>query len=255
MGRNKLAQLPLVCGELRDAIGADAINADPPQGFPVVGVVGRPGNYSRVDRVRARDEVLVDERDLLPQILRSHQKERGHRIDVTRVLQHSGANRRENALDSFDDTVVERVDGTVGIAFANHAHDERLDAGRLDLDVDGNISTDCIENCGERGDLDVLVQSELPELVVAELGDAMAREAVGVDDRIVVDDDGAVAGCVDVELDCLGPQLDGAEKCRDRILWQELVRPPVGDLFRQAWAWRGQAFPRVVALGTMSAKL
>jgi len=83
----------------------------------------------------------------------------------------------------------------------------------------------------------------------------MAREAVGVDDGIVVDDDGAVPGCVDVELDCLGPQLDGAEESRDRILRQQLVRPPVGDLFRQACVWRGQAFPRVVALGTMSAKL
>ena len=255
MGRNKLAQVPLVCGELRDAIGTDAIDADSLQSFPVLGVVGRPGNDSRVHGVRAGDEILVDERHLLPQVLRSHREERGHRIDVTRVLQHSGPHCRENALNSLDDAVVERVYGAGGVAFTDHAHDERLDAERLDLDVDGDISPNCIKNGGERRDLDILIQSELSELVISELGDAMTREAIRVDDRIVVHDDGAIARCVDVELDCLGPQLDAAEEGRDRVLWQELVGPPVGDLLGQRSAGRGQAFPRVVALGTMSAKL
>jgi len=221
----------------------------------VVWVVGSPGNDSRVDGVRARDEILVDERHLLPEILRSNRKERRYRIDVTRVLQHSGPQRRKNALNGLDDSVVKRVYRAVGVAFANHAHDERLDAQRLDLDVDGDTSTNCIENCGERGDLDVLIQPELPELVIGELGDAMPGEAVGVDDRIVVHDDGSIPRCVDIELYCFGSQLDGAEERRDRILWQDLVGPPVGDLLGQRSAWRGQAFPRVVALGTMSAKL
>jgi hypothetical protein len=107
------------------------------------------------------------------------------------------------------------VYGAVGVAFADHAHDERLDAERLDLDVDSDISPNCVKNGGKRRDLDILIQSELSELVISELGDAMTREAIGVDDRIVVHDDGAIARCVDVQLDRFGAQLDGAEEGRD----------------------------------------
>ena len=61
MRRHKIARLPPVCGELRDAIGANSINPDKSQGFPLIGVVGSPGDDFRVDRVCARDELLVDE--------------------------------------------------------------------------------------------------------------------------------------------------------------------------------------------------
>ena len=111
--------------------------------------------------------------------------------------------------------MVERVDGAVGVAFANHAHDQGFDAGRLDLDVDGDINTNCIENGGERWDLDVLIQSELFELVIGEVGDAMAREPIRVDNGIVVHDHCPIPRRVDVELDCFSPQLDRAEERRD----------------------------------------
>jgi hypothetical protein len=69
-------------------------------------------------------------------------------------------------------------------------------------------------------------------------------------------DDNAIARGMHVELDCVSPELDRAEKCGDRVLRQGLMRPPVRDLFgRSAAPWRRQKFLGVVALDTMSAKL
>jgi hypothetical protein len=72
----------------------------------------------------------------------------------------------------------------------------------------------------------------------------------------VVNDNNAVVGGVDVELDRLGAQLDGAQESRDGVLGQGLMRPPMRDLLgRASPRWGVQVFSRVVALGTMSAKL
>ena len=49
MGRNKIAQLPLECRELGDQIGADSIDTDASEGFPLLGVVRGPRNHARVD--------------------------------------------------------------------------------------------------------------------------------------------------------------------------------------------------------------
>jgi len=78
----------------------------------------------------------------------------------------------------------------------------------------------------------------------------------GVDYRIVVNDYDPVDSRVDVELDAIGAQFNGALEGRNRILRMGLVRSPVGDaLGGIAASTRGQAFLSVVALGSMSAKL
>jgi hypothetical protein len=84
----------------------------------------------------------------------------------------------------------------------------------------------------------------------------MRCEIAGVYDRIVMNDDHTVVGGVDIELDRVGAQLDRPQERRNGVFGQGLVRSPMGDSFRGA-SLRGrvQAFPRVVALGTMSAKL
>lgn len=77
----------------------------------------------------------------------------------------------------------------------------------------------------------------------------------GVDDRIVVHYDYAIASRVDVELNAFCAEVDGALKRGDRVLGVGLVRAPVGDPFRwiAAAGW-GQGFLSVVALCSMSAK-
>lgn len=256
MGRNKVAQLPLVCGELRDAIGTDAIDADAPEGFPLFDVVGGPGDYARVDGMGARNKLLVDERHLLPQVLRSGGDERGDRVNMPRVLEHASSQRGEDALHRPDDAVIERVHRAGRFAFANHPDDRRFDSRRLDLDVNDGIVSNRIEHGGECRDLDVVSEMEFLELCIRQRVDAMPGEAVGVDDGIVVDDDGAVPCSVYIELDTFRSQLDRAPECGNGVLRQGLMRSAVGDLlWQRALTGSGQAFPRVVALGTMSAKL
>ena len=78
----------------------------------------------------------------------------------------------------------------------------------------------------------------------------------GVDNRIVVYHHDSVAGRVHIELDAVGPELDGSDKSGDRVLRVGLVRAPVGDSLRRiAASAYGQAFLSVVALCWMSAKL
>jgi hypothetical protein len=78
----------------------------------------------------------------------------------------------------------------------------------------------------------------------------------GVNDWIVVNDDDPVPRCVNVQLDSIGTELDGALERGERILGVGLVRPPVRDpLGRVVAGTCGQVFLRVVALCWMSAKL
>ena len=152
--------------------------------------------------------------------------------------------------------MIERVHRTTRIVLAKDAHDERLNAPRFDLDVNHRVGSDCVEDGGEGGNLNALVEPKIPELCVRQLGDGARRQIGSIYSRIVVNDDSAVAGAVDVQLDRLSTELDSAQKRRDRVLGQGLMRSPVGDLFRRGAPPRCvQAFLRVVTLGTMSAKL
>jgi len=152
--------------------------------------------------------------------------------------------------------MIERVHRTTRIVLANDAHDERLNARRFDLDVNRRVGPDRIEDGGEGGNLNGLAESKIPELCVRQLSDGARRQIGSIYNWIVVNDESTVAGPVDIQLDCLGTQLDGAQECRDRVLGQRLMGSPVRDFFgRRAPPRCVQAFLRVVALGTMSAKL
>jgi hypothetical protein len=77
----------------------------------------------------------------------------------------------------------------------------------------------------------------------------------GVDYRVVMNHHYPIAGRVHVELNAVGPELDGALKRGERVLGMSLVCPSVGDPFWRIAAWAyGQAFLSVVALCSMSAK-
>ena len=49
-------------------VGADPIDPHSSQGFPLFGLVRRPGNDSRVYPVGASDQIFIDVRDVLPEV-------------------------------------------------------------------------------------------------------------------------------------------------------------------------------------------
>lgn len=158
MGRNKLAQLPAECRELGDAIRADPIYADASQDSPIVRIVGGPRDDFRAGRVCPLDQLLVDERNFLPEIPRSGRHESRHGIDVAAGDQDSSSQGGEDALHRFDDTMVESVDRAVRSGFPDAPDNERLDVLRLDLDVYHSSIANGIENRVQGGDIDSLRQ-------------------------------------------------------------------------------------------------
>jgi hypothetical protein len=256
MGGNKLALMPAECDKLGDVIGADTVGSDIGKRRPPFGVRG-PGDHSRVGRVRASDEIFVDEGHLLPEVLRTGGSERRNRIDVTPDLKHAGANRGEDALHISNDAMIERMNGTVRGGLANGAHHQRLDMNSLDLDVHEGALTDRVKHIVEGRNLDIMLEPKSRELRTGHFGNAPKGMILGVNRRIVVNEDLSVTGGVHIELDRVGTKLDSPHEGGDRILGQRLVRAAVGDALRNRAAanWRGQPFPCVVALGTMSAKL
>jgi len=255
MRRNKVASLPVECRELRDVIGTNTVGADFPERPPPLGI-SSPGDHFGADLVCARDEVFVDERNLLPQVLGAGGFERRDRINVTAYLENAGANGGEDAFDIVNDAVVEGVHCAIGGGLSYRAHDQRLDACRFDLDVDERAVVDGAQDVFERWNLDVLIEPEPGELRDAHLGNASNGKVGRVDDGIVVNDDFSVSSGVHVELDCVGAKLYRPHEGRDRILGERLVGSAVGDLLRRlSLAGRAQLFPRMVALDTMSAKL
>ena len=256
MSGNKLAHLPVECCELGDAIRANAVDADTSQDSPVVRIVRGPRDDPGVGRVRPGDQLLIDERYFLPEILRSGRNQGRHRIDVTAADKHARPQSREDPFYGFHDTMVEGMYSAVDSRFPNAPDNERLDALGLDLHVYHRSIANRLENCVEGRDLDSLGQWKALEIGRSELGNSRGACARRVYNRVVVDYDYSVLCAVHVQLDCVGSQVDRAKKGRNRILGKRLVCPPVRDpLRRLVPARRGQAFLGVVALDTMSAKL
>jgi hypothetical protein len=254
-GRNKLASLPVECGELGDVIGANTIGADFPERPPPLRI-SSPGDHSGADLVCARDEVFVDERNLLPEILGAGGFERRDRIDVPAYLENAGANGGEDAFDIVNDAVVEGMHGAIRRRLAYRAHHKRLDARPFDLDVDVRAIADGAQYVFQRGNLDVLIEPKSGELDEAHVGDATKGVVGRVDEGIVVNDHLSVRGGVHVQLDRIGAELDRPHESGDRILRERLVGAAMGDLLRRlSLPGRAQLFPRMVALDTMSAKL
>jgi hypothetical protein len=231
MGRNKLAQLQTHCGELGDAIRADAVDADVLEGFPFVRIVGGPGDDSRVDGMGARHQFFIDERHLLPEILCPGSDERCYRIYMTRYLENASSNGGENPLYGFDNAMIESVHSAPRAGFANASHYQWLDVSRLDFDINHRPITNSIENLFERGNFNAVRQWEAANLRCGEIDYSSSRRSRRVHDRIVVHNDDAVAGGMHIELDRVGSELDRPEKSWYGILRQRLVRTSVGDLF------------------------
>ena len=163
-GRDKIAQLPRECCELGDAVGADPVDAELPQCFPFVWIVGGPRDDSRTRGVRSSDQVLVDKRNFLPEILRARCGERGDWIDLTGAFEHPRPNRREKTLHVFYDAMIEGVDRAVYSGVADAANDERLDCGCLDFDVDPRAFSNRCKHCVERWNLDAVSQGKAPQV-------------------------------------------------------------------------------------------
>jgi hypothetical protein len=153
--------------------------------------------------------------------------------------------------------MVERVHRTVSVRLAYAADHERLDALRLDLHVNSCLVADGVENRVQRGNLHAVREREPARDVAGrEIDDASGGLAGRVDHRIVVYDHDSIACGVNVELDRVRAKLYSAEKRRDGVLRDGLVRATVGDPFRRGATGRSsQEFSVVVVLGTMRAKL
>ena len=76
----------------------------------------------------------------------------------------------------------------------------------------------------------------------------------GVDHRIVVNYDYAIASRVDIQLNAFCTELHGTLKRSDRVLRVTPVRAAVRNAFGRLAVGCGQAFLSVVALCSMSAK-
>ena len=83
MGRSKLAHLPAVRCELRNAVGADGVDTEGVQGLPLRSLIGRPRHDSGADRMCSLDNLNVDGLDFLPEILRSRGGKASDRINVS----------------------------------------------------------------------------------------------------------------------------------------------------------------------------
>jgi hypothetical protein len=203
--------------------------------------------------VRSLHDFLVDRIDFLPEVFRQGIGEGGGGIYVPRDLENACADCGKDRFDDPDDAVVERVHGASRPGFANASRHQRLDVRRFDLHVDRRPVAYGVERFSKSRNARPVGQREFPELRFGELLDCSARGPLrmpGVDDRIVVNDDHPVASRVDVELNAIGAQFDGAFEGCNRILRMSLVRPPVGDaLGGIAASTCGQAFLSVVALG------
>lgn len=258
-GRNKVAQLPVECGELTNAIRADAVDAKRIESFPLGGIVRCPRDDSRTDLVGLPDEIVVDVLGLLPEILRTGRDERRDGVDVARNFEHSGADGGEDAFHGSYNAVVERVYGAARVRFAYAADHERLDAGGFDLNVNYGSVANGFERFDQRRNLDSISEREFFQLASGDAGDWLSRIhglRAAANHRIMMHDYRPVIRGVNVELDPVRAQVQCTEKGWNRILRKSGMSSPMGDAFRAVafgpWRQRDLA---VIVFAVMSAKL
>lgn len=117
----------------------------------------------------------------------------------------------------------------------------RLDVARLYLDVKGGARADCVKNLLKRRKGDAGSKLE-----IVELGQRKGRDGAtgnrGIGSRrkhmIVMDDDHAVAGPVNIELDSVYARIECRLEGQKRILGVSVANAAVGNYFRNA-----QLFP------------
>lgn len=103
---NKVVQSPLGCRELADAIGAQGVHADRVKPAPECGIIRRPRDNARANRMRTAHQIFVDVVDVLPEIFGSRCDERSDWIHVPRDLEHTAADSREYLLDVQHDAMI-----------------------------------------------------------------------------------------------------------------------------------------------------
>ena len=143
---------------------------------------------------------------------------RKHRCDATRL---------------GDLPVVERVNGGEPSGIAQKLHRRFGGAVSLELAVDHELGADGIEHLGERRDR-FSPHPKRTQLPGSQCGDGSAGE-IGRGrlggNGIVVYEEGAIARAVNVELNAVGSEFEGAAKRGERVLRLLARRSTVSDDF------------------------
>src|SRR5687767_14143109 len=99
--------------------------------------------------------------------------------------------------------------------------DARLYVARFYFYVYGGTRTDCLQHLLKCGKPDARSELEIVQLSERNRGDSAAGEG-RIDrrrkQRVVMDDNGSIACCVNVELDSVGARIQGRFEGRKRIL-------------------------------------
>src|SRR5688572_6152900 len=72
---------------------------------------------TRIDRMSARDKLVVDIVHVLPEVFRAGVLEGCNRVDVAGDLQNAAPDCREDLLHVDDGAVIEGMDGALGAGF------------------------------------------------------------------------------------------------------------------------------------------
>jgi hypothetical protein len=134
-------------------------------------------------------------------------------------------------MHACHDPVVERVHGAPASVGANYIHYEFLDIRSLYFHIDTRASPDQRQDfvqCGYRLDPGV----HFRQLGSAEGGDGLRRSVATCQFPIMMHDQVAVAGGVDVELDAVHAELQGALEARQRVFGVFGWRAAMGYYFR-----------------------
>jgi hypothetical protein len=134
------------------------------------------------------------------------------------------------------------MNGAPRARVSNAAHHQRLDVGCLDLDVGHHAVSDCRERGSEGRYPHAFGERVPPEILGDEVRDSGCTSGRGFDSLVMVHNDDAITGSVDVELDRVGADLDRVLEGRNGVFGKSLVRAPVGDRFGGRLAWLGQDF-------------
>jgi len=202
------------------------------QRCPLRRLVRGPRDNPGAHRVRSRNEVFIDVVHMLPQIFGASGAERGDGIDVPRDLEHPAPHGREDLLYCPDDSMVERMNRAFGRGFAYTPHDERLDVARLYLnEYTGSRSylLECFREGRDPGSRSKQMRSDLLGSAGCNPSPSASRHISRVEDGIVMNYDYPIRRSVDIELDCLRPQLDRPLERRNGVFGQGVVRAAVGD--------------------------
>ena len=182
--------------------------------------------------MRVRDERLVDIIDVLPQIFRSREPERGGGIDVSRHLQHATPDGRKYFLHCLHDAVIERMHGALRLRLANGSDYVRLDVTSFDFNEHCSARADRVERLGQRRNPNSRTDLVMTQSIVlsGRDGDFLARRhTFRMKDRVVMDNYNPVARPMDVELYAFRAEGERRFERGDRVFGEAVVRAAVSN--------------------------